>query len=255
MAQWYSEGLMSQDFAVENENPTDSEYMGKITNGEVGIGFIDASYIDTLEETGGFDLEPIQDAVQNAGDVTHLSSCKDKEMEDTYVITTACENIEAAMLWNNYWYTEEGSMLANWGIEGETYTIENGEPAFTDLLLNNPDGLTLSQTTYIYIGKLGVYDSDRDQAMYSDQVNSVAGVWATNAYKIPQGVTMTAEESEDYNNIFSDINTYVQENLVKFIVGDLPLSDLESFVDGLYALDIETCIGYWQAALDRFNAR
>lgn len=259
MNKWYNEGFFSNDFFTENENFTNPDYLAKISGGQTGISLIDSSYVDTLEEEGIVTLAPIQDAVQNSGDVTHFSSCKDKEMDATYIISADCENIEAAIMWNNYWFTEEGSMLCNWGVEGETYVIgADGNPEFTDLLLNNPDGLTLSQATYIFIGKLGVYDNARDQAMYSDKVKSLPVTWATNkdnAYKIPQGTTMTADESSAYNTTFSDINTYVNECLVKFITGDKPLSELDGFAAELEGLGLNDCIGYWQAALDRFNER
>ena len=258
MNEWYNEGLFSPDFNTENENPTSPDYLAKISGGETGIALIDSSYIDTLESQTGLDFIPLQDAVKNVGDKTHLGASKDKEMDATYMISADSENIEAAVLWNNYWFTEEGSMLCNWGIEGETYEMVDGKPQFTDLLLNNPDGLSLSQTTYVYIGKLGVYDNARDFAMYSDQVSSLHETWDTNkdnAYKIPQGTTMTADESSDYNSKFSDINTLVQESLVKFIVGDKPLDEIDAFVEELHKMGIDDCIGYWQAALDRFNQR
>ena len=37
----------------------------------------------------------------------------------------------------------EGIMLSNYGEEGKTYTMENGEPKLTDYVLNNPDGLSV----------------------------------------------------------------------------------------------------------------
>lgn len=258
MAQWFNDGLITSDFPTENENFSAPEYLNKISGGETGIALIDSSYIVTLENAGDIKLSPVQDAVKNKGDQTHLSSCKDKDMVATYIVSADCGNMEAAMLWNNYWYTEEGSMLSNWGIEGETYNIVNGKPQFTDLLLNNPDGLTLSQTSYVYIGQLGLYDTARNLAMYSPRVSELPETWGINkdnAYKIPTGVSMTADESSAYNSVFTDINTYVQENLVKFVVGQKPLSELDAFVDELYAIGVEECLGYWQAALDRFNQR
>ena len=36
-------------------------------------------------------------------------------------------------------------MLLNMGIEGTHYTMQDGEPIFTDYILNNPDGLSPKQ--------------------------------------------------------------------------------------------------------------
>ena len=39
----------------------------------------------------------------------------------------------------DYLYSEEGIMLTNYGIEGVSYELVNGEPVYTELLTNNPE--------------------------------------------------------------------------------------------------------------------
>lgn len=66
-----------------------------------------------------------------------------------FAITSACKNPEAAVKFLNYGYTEEGYMLYNYGIEGETYNrtgetvtyngIEYPLVEYTDKMMNNPD--------------------------------------------------------------------------------------------------------------------
>ena len=55
-------------------------------------------------------------------------------------ISTTCEHPEELCAWLNYWYTAEGSLLRNWGVEGITYTWKDGYdlPYFTDAILHNP---------------------------------------------------------------------------------------------------------------------
>ena len=43
-------------------------------------------------------------------------------------------------------------MLYNFGIEGESYEMQDGKPVYTDLVLNNPDGLTANQALSEYSG-------------------------------------------------------------------------------------------------------
>ena len=66
---------------------------------------------------------------------------------------------------------------------------------------------------------------------------------------------MTAEEGSRFNSSYIDIQTFVQENTVKFITGSKPLAEFDAFVDGIKAMDIEGCVALKQAALDRYNAR
>ena len=47
----------------------------------------------------------------------------------------------------DYFYTDEGYLLANYGIEGESYDLIDGVPTWSDYIMNNPDGeLDLAST-------------------------------------------------------------------------------------------------------------
>ena len=65
-------------------------------------------------------------------------------------ITSACENIEAAMRYLDQFYSEEGIIAKNFGVEGLTYEMVDGEPVYTDLIMNNPDGLNISDALNRY---------------------------------------------------------------------------------------------------------
>ena len=41
-------------------------------------------------------------------------------------------------------------MYYNFGVEGESYELKDGYPTFTDLILNNPDGLSATQALSKY---------------------------------------------------------------------------------------------------------
>ncbi len=68
-------------------------------------------------------------------------------------------------------------------------------------------------------------------------------------------MTMTEDETVKYNNLYTSIKTLVQENTVKFITNAKSMDEYDAFVQELYNYGIEECIGYKQAALDRYNAR
>ena len=66
---------------------------------------------------------------------------------------------------------------------------------------------------------------------------------------------MTIEESEKFYGTYNDIDTYIDENLLSFIIGTTPLSEFDSFKETLISMGIEDCIAIKQDALDRYNAR
>lgn len=76
------------------------------------------------------------------------------------------------------------------------------------------------------------------------------------AWVIPTGITLTAEETEEYSSRYSDIQTYVAESIPKFIMGELNLdSDWDSFVASVKTMGIERCCEIYQGAVARYNAR
>ena len=66
---------------------------------------------------------------------------------------------------------------------------------------------------------------------------------------------MTVDEQEEYNGIYGDIRTLVDENLAKFAVGDRPMSEWDDFVQQIHDLGIDRCIEIEQEAVDRVYNR
>ena len=74
-------------------------------------------------------------------------------------------------------------------------------------------------------------------------------------YNYPHNATMTAQENEAYGSKYNDLNTYVAEQSQKFVVGDKPFTEWDSFVADVKSMGAEELCGYKQAALNRYNAR
>jgi putative aldouronate transport system substrate-binding protein len=83
-------------------------------------------------------------------------------------------------------------------------------------------------------------------------------VWqegADTAYAMPN-LTLTSDESSTATNIESELSTYVSEYLLKVIVGETDLaSTWDSYLNTLDNMGVNTVIGIYQDALDRYNAR
>src|SRR5690606_11232330 len=61
-----------------------------------------------------------------------------------WVSTDKNEHFVQSIRWMDFWYGDEGSRLFFMGIEGESYEqTGDGEYEFTDLITDNPDGLTV----------------------------------------------------------------------------------------------------------------
>lgn len=68
-------------------------------------------------------------------------------------------------------------------------------------------------------------------------------------------ITLNARESEEFNAIMSDLDTYYDETVIRFIMGEEPLDNFDEFVATLQGMGIERAIELQQSALDRYIAR
>jgi putative aldouronate transport system substrate-binding protein len=268
MADWYSKGWIYQDFMSEDFGQQGGADVGMVTSGQSSLWWSEVDYIPQYIEAGtstdpDFAIAAIKDATKEEGGVTHFAqtSYAALSISSNCAISTTCQYPEIALQWLDYRYTEEGSNLANWGVEGVTYEVnDDGSFSYTDLIVNNPEGMTatLAQFRYMLQNTVCLTQVSAKFQGFTDQQMEAMDIWMTNKdndYGLPDTLTMTTEESDAYNNTASDITTYGQEHFLKFIVGDESIDDLQSFVNQCVSMGLEDLVAIQQQALDRYNLR
>ena len=180
-----------------------------------------------------------------------------------YVVTTACHDVETCLRWIDYWYSEEGTFLANYGIEGLSWEKdENGNPHLTELILASEIGLPSSLTSSIYVINSGpfVEDCTRNQYFFGDLQRETMETWdrsdvETCSEGFPENAGLDTEEAETYAAIMGDIETYMEEIISSILVGNTPADALEDIAENLHAMNIDEAIALKQAAYDRYMAK
>lgn len=150
----------------------------------------------------------------------------------------------------------------NYGKEGVSYTMQDGRPVYTDIILKNPDGFSFDSVLYNYTWFDGVGMGDFKRLWQgfegtpAEEALDAYNVWNkdSNDYMLPV-LTMTAEEGQEYSSTYSDIQTYAYETIPQFIIGSKPISEFDDFVNRIKSMNIDRCIEIQQNALDRYNAR
>lgn len=267
---WYSEGLIDPDFA-SYASAYFSETPARMLNNEMMAFRSFWTMIDVhgmSSEDPNFQLVAVPAPVKNVGDTRKLTihSVPDSRVgTNINTITTSCENIPVLVSWFDYFYSDEGEILADYGIEGETFEYDdNGKPYFLDVVINNPDGLSQSDALYLYtIGSFHSrqYDWARQVTpSMSDYGKTAGAIWDSNwdqdaGYQSMLGVTLNETEAEEYSPLYTDITTYITESIVRFVNGSKPLSEFESYREQLKTMGIERCIEIYQQAYERYMAR
>jgi len=161
-------------------------------------------------------------------------------------ITKFADRLDKIMeLMDYFWAGPEGFVLNNWGIEGLTYEVKNGERVFTDYALNNPDDLAFGDVMY----KTGCYmhiANLQDQAdTMPKRLSEAAAVEAQKVIDEAEPVQdwyfvqRTMEETDLISTFSADLNTYLDEMLTKFVIGEEPLSNYDDFSAQLRKLGVD----------------
>ncbi len=260
---WYENGLIDPDFA--SSTAWMSGDLALVATGATGIfesmyTMPESYYYPSMEE--GVKFTGIVPPRQSAEDKILCSPDIASEKGMGYVISADCEYPEIALKWMNYLFTEEGSMLASYGVEGDTYTLdENGDPVFTEKITNNPEGYSVDEAIRLYTLAPGLptghVESERELQLTSQEAKDIAMVWTNylaTDYNYPANAALTEEENDEYAKIMADLQTYIYENVIGFVIGTKSLDEWDTFVQEMKDKGIERCIELKQMALDRYNA-
>ncbi len=266
---WYEKGLIDPNFmtnAADMISPAD--YIG---TGKAGAGMEIWGLTDQVLKTQGyttdedFSLIATTAPVLNEGDTPQIGFATSELVKEEVGIAATTKDFELACRYLDYWYSQDAMMLDSLGIEGESYTVDaDGTYHLTDSIKGMvEDGTVNTYAEAVYTYSLGTSDFGLYNWGMFDPIYE--GDAATNAYDefdkdkfdlmLPSCMTMTDEENSEYVALYTDIETLVQENTVKFITGEQSLDDYDAFVEQLRTYNIDRCIELKQAALDRYNAR
>ncbi len=265
MHQWHSEGLFAQDFFsdVSREEPE----LAVVANDTYGLFYQYASEFPELKGYASdpdFEILAITDAVRNKGDRLKISNGLKSEAtpEGYFNVTTSCEDIGLALKWLDFMYSPDGWLLANYGTEGESFEYDaDGVPHWTELITASEYPGFVAKSMYTMLQGNYLMHAAREFDGYTQDMIDASDVWASveaegDYINMPAWVTLSAEVSMEIRPLETDIDTYVDESLVKFIIGDLNLTtDYDAFQAKLEEMQIGKVLDAYQTAYEEISAR
>ena len=188
-----------------------------------------------------------------------------------FSVTTSCENPELVCMWQNYFWTTDGYMMANYGVEGESYTVD--EDGNVDFTWENPVTVTganapnaeMAQNLFTMMRFVGFYaDNDRLLPTFPDSALAAVDLWTLTEYgstddrNYPSILSnsLTSEESEEIAKYEGDFLTYADETALKFMTGALELNDdtWAEYIATCEEMGINEIIAVYQNAYDEYLA-
>jgi len=262
MRRWWDEGLLDPDFATSNQE----HIAARVTDHSMGAAFGQGGsrmgvMLSAMLDHPTFDLVGVPYPVLNRGDRPMHGQFDHAVPGTAAAITTSARDVEAAARLLDFGYSPAGHMLHNFGIEGRSFEMVNGDPILTDIMVNHPS-LPLDQAFSYYVRShmSGNFVQDPRYLMQfwqMPQQRAALPVWAdTDAvYHTLPPVIFTPDEAGRVAALTGNINTFVQEMHLRFIFGYESLDNFDSYVEQVYAMGLAELRDIQQAAVDRFRAR
>jgi len=263
--EWYKEGLIDPNIAT-----VDTETMGaNMTSGRSGATIWNAGAgIGTWEpivrqRDAGAQFAPAPYPVLNKGNRPMFGQRTNPYVGTGGVaISAKSAHVEEAARMLDYGYSPEGHLLFNFGIEGVSYTMKDGYPTYTDLIMNNPDKLVPSQELAMYTraNYFGPFVQDgrylEQYYVLPEQKDAARSLSDADAAldELPP-ISMTEGENAELSAIMQDVDALVDEMSLKIIFGIEPLESYDEYVSEIRSLGIERAIAIQEAEMSRYNQR
>ena len=259
-AKWYKEGLVDPEFFTRGAKARDillSGNVGGFTFDWVSTGNYNASL---AKDIPGFKIEGIAPPKDPYGKV----ALRDARIAGAgWGISSQCKDPVTLIKFFDFFFTQEGSDLMNWGVEGQEYTRDaSGKKQFTDMVTKS------GQTPIGYLRSIGAQyrigmaqDGEYEISVMSPEAKAVAQLYTDNPQWYPERIPPFAdarlimkvkpEDDARYKKIMTSIRPYVDEKFQSWVLGASDFdSDYPAFKAELEKRGIKDAIEILQRAYD-----
>ena len=254
IAKWYKEGLI--DTEIYSRGQQSREQLLSVDLGGFTHDWFSSTgkYTDMYkDEIPGFDFEPIMPPADKNGVVKEVRS-RSVLHGCAWGISRDCQYPETAMKYFDFWMSDEGRNLLAFGIEGEHYTVVDGEKKFTDTVLNAEGGVPtyMRNQGQVEIGSVGNIAAEiagmNELAANGFKMYDESGI-VQKEFTIPK---LTQDEKDEVTDMTSDIYTYMSEMEQKWILGTSDVdADWDNYISTLKSMGLDKVQEVYSAAYKR----
>ncbi len=262
--QLIADDIIYKDFFTNASD--DMATWGSVSAGETAVWRIGADSIHKIPEYTE-DPEsyatPIPKLVKHAGDKYLMGNQVAYADNKGYSLTNCCEEPELALQFFDWFFTDEGVLISNYGLEGETFDYDaEGKPMYNDFILNNPNENlhmmfavilnTFNQAPmYNIVSKMWVgYTAEEEEAihLWSDTTND------DTSRSLPTAAALSTEETSQISNEITAVISYASEELLKFMTSATELNDdtWQSFKDNCLSQGLDKCLEVYNNAYQEY---
>ena len=252
MKTWYEEGLINPSW-VDGTN-TEGDWESQMLSGNASI-FVDFyNRADWFMSNGGpendpdYDMQVLDFLVDENGNKLKQTSSVLWDSTKAFAVNINCdeETINTFIDFMDYFYTDEGIILTNWGVEGESFKYnEDGSKSFiADYTAEEtkPEGTK----KWSFLSDRTTVCKPVDQAAFyawNTPLTAEAAARCINEENVLDRpvIVYTTEQEQRISNLVATVYNSEVSGLVSFIVGNTPLNQdtWNAFVEQMDALGLQ----------------
>lgn len=241
-------GLLDKESVTQEDKQAEQKFI----NGESFVMSMNAQTLEmyrkdmanTLGE-GNFEIVKIPVPGGPAGELMAGS-----KLENGIMFSSAAKddpNFDALLQFIDWlYYSDEGQEFTKWGIEGETYTKEDGKYKLTediDYRGLNPEGSKNLQVDYGFSGGVFAYGGKTEllHSMFTEEEIAWQNYMHENKEVVlpDPAIKYDAMELEKANLLGSPLRDHMVQNTLKFIIGERSLDEWDAYVKELEAKNMQ----------------
>lgn len=256
MRKWYAEGLIDPSFTSNTQTEINSNVTSDIqgfwhtnTNRFPGYYTLLKDTVASYADSDAVKLEPLPrfpyQYAEEGTEAKHYTMATNLKnyvaAQEANIITSAAQEhgvVDKILELFNYMYSEEGTTLISWGVEGVSFEYDaDGNKVWKEAVLNNEGGLSSDAVQQYCIPTRGEFPKIMDlQAWMTVDCSNEDGQreldynYSADKDLIIPSILLTGDDSETYTRIMNDVNTAIAETFLAVVIGNKD----ESAIDELF---------------------
>ncbi|WP_405079096.1 extracellular solute-binding protein [Paenibacillus chitinolyticus] len=170
-------------------------------------------------------------------------------------ISAKVKDKERAVQFLDYLVSEEGSNYLSLGIEGKTYTMENGKPVYMKEFGASPFN-TLRKDWGVWYDLITL-DNAKSREVWerglSDKSKDINKRYEPFIVPSPKQIVKTQEELELEKSKLNNLNKFLEQKLTEFVTGKTPINDTtyQQFLDQVKKMGADDLLNMYNTAYTR----
>ena len=277
MRQWYAEGLIDPSFTSNTQTEINSQVTSDIqgfwhtnTNRFPGYYTLLKDTVASYADSSAVKLEPlprfpyVYAEGADAKRYTQAVNLKNwaAAAEGNAITSAAVKEgkVDRILELFNYMYSEEGTTLISWGVEGVSFDYDaDGNKVWKEVVLNNEGGLSSDTVMQYCIPTRGEFPKIMDleawmtvDCSHEDGQRELEYNYSADKDLIIPNILLTGEDAETYTMIMNDVNTSIAETFLSVVIGNKDEAAIDELFNTIDRMGIEKAIEIYSRVYENY---